>query len=57
MFKTAFPRSGLPWTSLDEEKLCGWFVGKTMKEIADLLGRTPSSVSARAKLLGLRKCR
>ncbi len=57
MFKTAYPRSGLPWTIFEEEKLRGWFVNKRMKEIADLLERTPSSVGARAKALGLRNGR
>ncbi len=53
MVKIAYPRSGLPWTEIEERKIRLWFESKGTGEIAALLGRTTNSVYARAKALGL----
>jgi hypothetical protein len=53
MVKVAYPRTRLPWTDIEEQKIRLWFETKSTREIADLLGRTTNSVYARAKALGL----
>lgn len=53
MKSTAYPNSGAPWTDDEEQQIRRWFRSKSLREIADLLGRTPASVSARAGAMGL----
>ena len=49
------PSKGAPWTHEDDTALCAFYPIRRAQELASLLGRTVSSVYARAQQLGVRK--
>ncbi len=49
----AYPKKGWPWTDQDDRDLRLWYETKSIREISDSLGRTPHSIYARVRALGL----
>lgn len=50
----AYPSKGWPWTDKDDGDLRLWYETRSIRELSDLLGRTPHAIYARARALGLR---